>query len=74
MTWTPTRSGPTAPLSAELARVNNASDGGPPISDRTDLDRFHVAIGTSGNQFRNGGPVGYLMAKAAGPTPDRQLH
>ena len=43
--------------------VYDASDDWLPIYDRTDLDGFYVAIGTSGNQFKNGGPVGYLMAE-----------
>ncbi len=43
--------------------VYDASDDWLPVYDRTDLDGFYVAIGTSGNQFKNGGPVGYLMAE-----------
>jgi len=43
--------------------VYDASDDWLPIYDRTDLAGFYVAIGTSGNQFKNGGPVGYLMAE-----------
>lgn len=43
--------------------VYDASDDWIPIYDRTDLDGFYVAIGTSGNQFKNGGPVGHLMAE-----------
>ena len=30
--------------------------------DRTDLDGFYVAIGTSGNQYKNAGVAGQLMA------------
>lgn len=33
-----------------------------PIYDRTDLDGFYVAIGTSGNQFKNAPLVGQFMA------------
>jgi glycine/D-amino acid oxidase-like deaminating enzyme len=33
-----------------------------PIYDRTDVDGFYVAIGTSGNQFKNAPVVGQLMA------------
>ena len=33
-----------------------------PIYDRTELDGFFVAIGTSGNQFKNAPMVGKLMA------------
>lgn len=32
-----------------------------PVYDRTDLDGFYVAIGTSGNQFKNAPVVGKLM-------------
>ncbi len=46
-----------------LVGVYDASDDWIPIYDRTDLDGFYVAIGTSGNQFKNGGPVGFLMAE-----------
>jgi sarcosine oxidase subunit beta len=34
-----------------------------PIYDRSDLDGFYMAVGTSGNQFKNAGPVGLLMAE-----------
>jgi sarcosine oxidase, subunit beta len=33
-----------------------------PIYDRTDLDGFYVAMGTSGNQFKNAPVAGRLMA------------
>lgn len=33
-----------------------------PIYDRTDLDGYYVAMGTSGNQFKNAPLVGRLMA------------
>lgn len=34
-----------------------------PIYDRTDLDGFYVAIGTSGNQFKNAAVAGHAMAE-----------
>ncbi len=34
-----------------------------PIYDRSDLDGFYMAVGTSGNQFKNAGVVGHLMAE-----------
>ncbi|CAN5775901.1 FAD-binding oxidoreductase [soil metagenome] len=34
-----------------------------PIYDRTDLSGFYVAIGTSGNQFKNAGVAGHCMAE-----------
>ena len=39
------------------------SDDWIPIYDRTDLDGFYVAIGTSGNQFKNAGVAGFMMAE-----------
>jgi sarcosine oxidase subunit beta len=39
------------------------SDDWIPIYDRTDLDGFYVAIGTSGNQFKNAGVAGQMMAE-----------
>lgn len=38
------------------------SDDWQPVLDRTDLDGFFVAIGSSGNQFKNAGLIGHLMA------------
>lgn len=32
-----------------------------PIYDKSSLDGFYMAVGTSGNQFKNAGPVGVLM-------------
>ena len=34
-----------------------------PIYDKSNLPSYYMAIGTSGNQFKNAGPVGYLMAQ-----------
>ncbi len=34
-----------------------------PIYDKSDLAGFYLAIGTSGNQFKNAGPVGHMMAE-----------
>ena len=39
------------------------SDDWIPIYDRTDLGGFYVAIGTSGNQFKNAGVAGHMMAE-----------
>jgi sarcosine oxidase, subunit beta len=41
----------------------DVSDDWIPIYDRTDLDGFYVAIGTSGNQFKNAPIVGHCMAE-----------
>lgn len=40
----------------------DVSDDWIPVYDRTDLGGFYVAIGTSGNQFKNAPVVGPLMA------------
>jgi sarcosine oxidase subunit beta len=42
--------------------VYDVADDWTPIYDRTELDGFYVAIGTSGNQFKNAPVVGQLMA------------
>jgi sarcosine oxidase subunit beta len=34
-----------------------------PIYDKSDLPGFYMAIGTSGNQFKNAGGVGHMMAE-----------
>jgi sarcosine oxidase subunit beta len=34
-----------------------------PIYDKSDLPGFYMAIGTSGNQFKNAGVAGFLMAE-----------
>ncbi|MDE0067274.1 MAG: FAD-dependent oxidoreductase [Acidimicrobiaceae bacterium] len=41
----------------------DVSDDWVPIYDRTDLDGFYVAIGTSGNQYKNGSVAGHVMAE-----------
>ena len=41
----------------------DCSDDWIPIYDRSDLDGFYMAIGTSGNQFKNAPVVGHLMAE-----------
>ncbi len=46
-----------------LAGVYDVSDDWMPIYDRTDLDGFFVAIGSSGNQFKNAGAAGHIMAE-----------
>jgi len=34
-----------------------------PIYDRSSLNGYYMAVGTSGNQFKNAPVVGYLMAE-----------
>ncbi len=45
-----------------IAGVYDVASDWTPIYDRTALDGFYVAIGTSGNQFKNAPAVGRLMA------------
>ncbi len=44
-----------------IVGVYDVSSDWTPIYDRTDVDGFYVAIGTSGNQFKNAPMVGVLM-------------
>ena len=46
-----------------IVDLYDVSDDWIPIYDRTDLDGFYVAIGTSGNQYKNAGSAGQLMAE-----------
>ena len=41
----------------------DVSDDWIPIYDRSDLDGYYMAVGTSGNQFKNASVVGHLMAE-----------
>ena len=41
----------------------DVSDDWLPIYDKSDLKGFYMAIGTSGNQFKNAPPAGHLMAE-----------
>ena len=45
-----------------IVDLYDVSDDWLPIYDRTDLDGFFVAIGTSGNQYKNAGVAGQAMA------------
>lgn len=51
---------PTSPKG--VAGVYDVADDWTPIYDRTDLDGFYVAMGTSGNQFKNAPLVGRFLA------------
>ncbi len=51
------------PVTAKgIAGVYDVSDDWAPIYDRTELDGFYVAMGTSGNQFKNAPLVGRFLA------------
>lgn len=41
----------------------DVSDDWIPIYDKSDLEGFYMAVGTSGNQFKNAGSAGQLMAE-----------
>ncbi|MFD7106997.1 NAD(P)/FAD-dependent oxidoreductase [Streptomyces celluloflavus] len=45
-----------------IAGVYDVADDWTPIYDRTDLDGFYVAMGTSGNQFKNAPLAGRFIA------------
>ncbi|MGW4420822.1 NAD(P)/FAD-dependent oxidoreductase [Streptosporangium sp. NPDC004631] len=50
------------PRPSGIAGLYDVADDWAPIYDRTDLDGYYVAIGTSGNQFKNAPTVGGLMS------------
>jgi glycine/D-amino acid oxidase-like deaminating enzyme len=52
---------PAAPRG--IAGVYDVAADWTPIYDRTDVDGFYVAMGTSGNQFKNAPVVGPMMAR-----------
>jgi sarcosine oxidase subunit beta len=49
-----------------VADLYDVSDDWIPIYDRSDLDGFYMAVGTSGNQFKNAAGVGHLLAEVIG--------
>lgn len=63
---------PTHPLG--VADLYDASDDWIPIYDRTDLPGFYVAIGTSGNQFKNAPVVGRLMTELVAACEEGRDH
>ena len=50
------------PAPSGLAALYDVSDDWMPIYDRSDLPGFYLAIGTSGNQFKNAPMIGSVMA------------
>ena len=52
----------------------DVSDDWIPIYDRTDLDGFYVAIGTSGNQFKNASVAAYCMTQLIQKVEDGHDH
>lgn len=51
------------PQKRGVVGVYDASDDWTPIYDRSELPGFYMAIGTSGNQFKNAITAGYCMAE-----------
>jgi len=57
---------PSLPIPTErrgIVDLYDVSDDWIPIYDRSELPGFYMAIGTSGNQFKNAPVVGHLMAE-----------
>lgn len=46
-----------------FADLYDVTDDWIPIYDKSDLDGFYLAIGTSGNQYKNGPVIGQIMAR-----------
>jgi glycine/D-amino acid oxidase-like deaminating enzyme len=57
-----------------IAGVYDVASDWTPIYDRTSLDGFYVAIGTSGNQFKNAPLAGRFMAAIIGAVEDGHDH
>lgn len=51
------------PVPKGLVDLYDVSDDWIPIYDKSDLSGFYMAVGTSGNQFKNAPVVGHLMAE-----------
>lgn len=57
---------PSLPIPSEpkgLVSLYDVSDDWIPIYDASELSGYYMAIGTSGNQFKNAGIVGYALAE-----------
>jgi sarcosine oxidase subunit beta len=46
-----------------IVGIYDVADDWIPVYDRTDLDGFYVALGTSGNQFKNAAIAGHCLAE-----------
>ena len=57
-----------------LADLYDVSDDWIPLYDRSDLGGFYMAVGTSGNQFKNAPVVGHLMAELIDACESGQDH
>ena len=63
---------PNAPKG--LADLYDVSDDWIPIYDKSSLDGFYMAVGTSGNQYKNGPVVGRMMAALIDACENGQDH
>jgi len=57
---------PTLPIPSKtkgIADLYDVTDDWIPIYDKSDLSGFYLAIGTSGNQYKNGPVIGQLLAE-----------
>ena len=57
-----------------IVDLYDVSDDWIPIYDKSDLDGFYMAVGTSGNQFKNAPVVGHLMAELIDACEKGQEH
>jgi sarcosine oxidase subunit beta len=57
-----------------LVDLYDVSDDWLPIYDKSDLGGFYMAIGTSGHEFKNAPPVGYLMSELIDRVENGQDH
>ena len=57
-----------------LASVYDVADDWTPIFDRSCIDGFYMAVGTSGNQFKNGPIIGQIMATLIDAVESGQDH
>jgi glycine/D-amino acid oxidase-like deaminating enzyme len=57
-----------------IADLYDVSDDWIPIYDKSDLPGFYLAIGTSGNQYKNGPAIGRLMAELIDMSENGQDH
>ena len=68
---------PGLPIPAKpsgLVDLYDVTDDWIPIYDKSDLPGYYMAIGTSGNQFKNAGGVGHLMAELIDAGENGQDH
>ncbi len=57
-----------------LVDLYDVSDDWLPIYDKSDLGGFYMAIGTSGHEFKNAPPVGYMMSELIDRVENGQDH